>query len=124
MKVFNIDIKEKHTILTILGFKFSYKSMYNKYNNLINVLYWINSSFPQSKELLETIKKHSVSKVSLFFYNRDYRKVKEYLKSLDATKLEKAKGKFREHQIILLTCTNREKRILEKDGIEFSFYSL
>ena len=32
--------------------------------------------------------------------------------------------KFREHQIILLTCTNREKRILEKDGIEFSFYSL
>ena len=32
--------------------------------------------------------------------------------------------KFKGHQIILLTCTNREKRILEKDGIEFSFYSL
>ena len=117
MKVFNIDIKEKHTILTILGFKFSYKSMYNKYNNLINVLYWINSSFPQSKELLETIKKHSVSKVSLFFYNRDYRKVKEYLKSLDATKLEKAKGKFREHQIKTLNLAKEIVSKLESWGI-------
>ena len=38
--------------------------------------------------------------------------------------LEYMNDKFKEHQVILLTCTNREKEILEKDGIEFSFYNL
>ena len=32
--------------------------------------------------------------------------------------------KFKEHQVILLTCTNREKEILEKDNIEFNYYKL
>ena len=29
--------------------------------------------------------------------------------------------KFKNHQIILLTCTNREKRILEKENIEYNY---
>ena len=33
-------------------------------------------------------------------------------------------NKFKNHQIILLTCTNREKEILEKDNIEFNYYEL
>ena len=32
--------------------------------------------------------------------------------------------KFENHQIILLTCTNREKEILEKDNIEFNYYEM
>ena len=32
--------------------------------------------------------------------------------------------KFKNHQIILLTCTNREKKILEEENIEFNFISL
>ena len=38
--------------------------------------------------------------------------------------LKYMKDKFKNHQVILLTCTNREKEILEKDNIEFNYYKL
>ena len=38
--------------------------------------------------------------------------------------LKYMKNKFKNHQVILLTCTNREKKILEKDNIEFNYYEL
>ena len=38
--------------------------------------------------------------------------------------LKYVNDKFKEHQVILLTCTNREKEILEKDNIEFNYYEM
>ncbi len=38
--------------------------------------------------------------------------------------LKYMKDKFINHQIILLTCTNREKDILEKNNIEYNYYNL
>lgn len=38
--------------------------------------------------------------------------------------LKYMKDKFKNHQVILLTCTNREKKILEKDNIEFNYYEM
>ncbi len=38
--------------------------------------------------------------------------------------LKYMKNKFKNHQVILLTCTNREKKILEKDNIEFNYYEI
>lgn len=38
--------------------------------------------------------------------------------------LKYIKNRFKEHQIILFTCTNREKEILEKEKMEFNFISL
>ena len=38
--------------------------------------------------------------------------------------LKYMKDKFKNHQVILLTCTSREKEILEKDNIEFNYYEL
>ena len=31
---------------------------------------------------------------------------------------------FKNHQVILFTCTSREKKILEKDNIEYNYYEL
>ena len=38
--------------------------------------------------------------------------------------LKYMKDKFKNHQVILLTCTNREKEILKKENIEFNYYKL
>ncbi len=38
--------------------------------------------------------------------------------------LKYMEDKFKNHQVILLTCTSREKKILEKNNVEFNYYEM
>lgn len=103
MNILNIKINDKHTIINICGFKYSYKSIFNKYIKLIELLEWVVLSYPDAKKLLDKIKKHYNGKFAIFTYNSDCKKVKTYLKKLDATKLKKADGELRDYQLRVMS---------------------
>lgn len=116
MKGLNIEVNPKCTIINICGLKYTFKSVLNKYTELVEVLNWVMLSFPETKQLLEEIKEHYNNKCLLFSYKSDLKKVKAYLKILDATKLKKAEGKLREYQLRILSILQEIIPILHKNN--------
>ena len=100
LKICNEDMRKT---LNIYGIKIKFKGIDYKYNELKKILFWIRNTFSSANNLLFEIDKNSNSFFSYFTYKSDCKKVKAYLKTLDATKLKKADGALRDYQLKVMS---------------------
>ena len=86
----------------------------NKYKNLVESVCWLNDLMPLDSELVEEMKNLKPTLFCKFVYLKYRKKLEEYYKSLDVTKIPPTNGELRDLQLKLADFAHKLTKDLEE----------
>lgn len=92
-------------LIDVIKLKWFFKSKEKykaKYLRMQRTLKWIEKSIPVDSSVVQLLENHSKSFYPKWTYKKDLKMMKNYLKTIDATKLHQADGLLRKHQLRIL----------------------
>lgn len=113
----NVNIGQLLIDIIRLKWLKEYRKKYVKqYDRILNTLFWVNNSQKIESKIINRIRRNQKSLFCFFTYKRDVKFIKKYLKNIDSTKIQKATGLLRQHQLRIVELIQKVIPEIEKAG--------